>query len=106
MPVQACIVSCGDGAVECDLALLLLRHSSGLKEMFSDITCLCTKSVLLLPDQSVDTVALALNLLLGATGEVVIEESLLPATPVFALLGIAYCYDMKVGLIGQSYSMF
>jgi hypothetical protein len=100
-PVQACIVSCHDGAVESDLALLV-HHSPGLEEMFRDVTCHCTKPVLLLPDQSVDTVSLALSLLLGATDVVRIEyESLLPAIPVFTLLGITYYYDVKVGALAN-----
>jgi hypothetical protein len=102
MPVQACIVSCCDGAVECALGLLV-HHSPSLAEMFGSVTCLCTKAALLLPDQSVDTVALALRLLQGASGGVTIEfESLLPAMPVLTLLGVTCSYDVKVGALANN----
>jgi hypothetical protein len=72
--VPACTLSCHCGSVDCHLDLL------------------CTKAVVILPDFTVESVILALNLLVEAAGKEVMQdyECLLPAGPVLTVLGISF----------------
>ena len=70
MAGQTCLLSCQGGLmVQCDRGLLL-QHSPFLKELLTAEACICTCPILILPDVTVESVCLALNLLVGSTKEV------------------------------------
>ena len=104
--MMACILSCLGGFVECDKDLLL-HHSPFVKELLGAVTCSCTGPVLVLPDIGVETICLALNLLVGSGGkEVVLEhEELQPAAIAFSMLGISFSYSFSKIQVSHSFNL-
>jgi len=89
------ILSCLGGFVKCEQGPLL-HHSPFVKELLEAVTCLCTAPVLILPDITVEVVCLALNLLVGSSGqEVTLEEELEPAATFFSAIGISFSYSIN-----------
>jgi hypothetical protein len=98
MAVPACTLSCQGGSVDCDLGLLV-HHAPHLMDILGATeTCPCRKSVIVLPDFMVEPVVLAVNLLVGAAGNMVTldYEGLLAASDVFSVLGVPFNIDIEV----------